>query len=50
MADDSGTTKDQPDFTPCGVTCGATGCSRTCCKDNTPAHQSYGIHACSDHK
>ncbi len=47
MADDS---KDEANYPFCGVTCSTSGCSLKCCKENTPTHAAYGIHACLDHK
>jgi hypothetical protein len=42
--------KGEGNYDTCGVACGTLGCKKTCCKENTPAHQAYGIHACGDHK
>jgi hypothetical protein len=46
----SGSSKGDGNYDSCGVACGTTGCKKTCCKENTPAHQAYGIHVCGDHK
>jgi hypothetical protein len=43
--------EEEPDQWPaCKERCSHSGCTKTCCKTATPAHQAYGIHACSDHK
>lgn len=43
--------EEEPDQWPtCKEPCSHSGCTKTCCKPASPAHQAYGIHACSDHK
>lgn len=42
--------KDEGNQGACGVRCATIGCTKSCCKANTIEHQTYGIHACSEHK
>jgi len=47
MADE---TMDEGNYPTCTVACGTSGCKKSCCKEDTPTHSLYGIHACSEHK
>ncbi|GJL85037.1 MAG: hypothetical protein DHS20C02_08120 [Micavibrio sp.] len=39
-------------YPTCTVKCkkSGDGCKKTCCKENSPTHATYGIHVCEDHK
>jgi len=50
MADDTTDPGTGADYPTCTVGCSTIDCKKTCCKENTPNHSLYGIHACSDHK